>query len=225
MLPGLAIFLGLFIKGINLNLRNKKNIFLISILSLLLVWSVFVQFIGAFYYPNGNLDENSSRFWDWRDTQINRAFNAGMVSTGDCLENIRSFVALVHQEGMSAYRVIPANGWNGQELWEGVPSRWMRADATLAVYSPYNRTANLSLRAMSFYRPHTLEIYANNELAGRVEVPTSFINVTVPVRLADGTNTVRMHVLEGCERPSDIREMKNQDDRCLSIGVQNIAIA
>lgn len=228
MLPGLAIFLGLFIKSINLDFKNKKNIFLISILSLLLVWSIFVQFVGAFYYPNGNWDEGSNeteKLWDWRDTQIKSAFNAGMVSTGNCFENIRSYVALVHQESKSAYRIFPANGWHGQEQWEGVPSRWMEANATLIVYSPSNRTANLSLRTTSFHHQRTLEIYTNDEFAGRVEVPTSFINVNVPVRVANGTNTVRLHVLEGCERPSDIKEMKNPDSRCLSIGVQSIAIA
>jgi hypothetical protein len=89
MLPALAIFLGLFIKDINLDIKNSKNLFMISILFILLIWSVFAQFVGAFYYPNGNwdgepnVDYHPEKLWDWRDTQLMRAFNAGMVSPGD----------------------------------------------------------------------------------------------------------------------------------------------
>jgi hypothetical protein len=101
----------------------------------------------------------------------------------------------------------------------------MPSDSMLIIYSPYNRAANLSLRALSFYRPRSLQIYANDELAADVAIPTSFYNVTAPIHLANGTNTVRLHVPEGCERPCDINEMNNSDSRCLSIAVQNVTAA
>lgn len=110
-------------------------------------------------------------------------------------------------------------------LQSGVSTNWMQADAVLAVFSPDNRTANLGFRAQSFYRQRTLEIYKGDELEARVIVPrTGFVNVTVPIILERGANKVRMHVIEGCERPSDKEELKNPDSRCLSIAVQNITV-
>jgi hypothetical protein len=230
MLPASAIFLGLFIKDINLYI-TKKNIFVICTISLLLVWSVFVQFVGAFYYPNGdwdgnpNVDQHPEKLWDWKDTQIIRTFNAGMISPENRLKNIKSIINLVHLKDISKYEIIQTNGWHGLELWNDMPFRWMESNATFVVPSPDNRTASLSLRALSFFRPRSLEIYAGDEMAGRVAVPSSdFINVTVHVRLAKGPNTVRLHVPEGCERPRDITKMKSQDARCMSIGVQNVTV-
>ena len=122
--------------------------------------------------------------------------------------------------------VAPTSGFYGIESWSGVSTSWMQSDATLAVFSPDNCTAKLSLHALSFYRPRTIEIYVGDELAGHVPVPsTGFTNVTAHVRLADGTNTVHMHVPEGCERPCDIKVLKNSDSRCLSIAVQNVTVA
>jgi hypothetical protein len=122
--------------------------------------------------------------------------------------------------------VAPTSGFYGIESWSGVSTSWMQSDATLAVFSPDNCTAKLSLHALSFSRPRTIEIYVGDELAGHVPVPsTGFINVTAHVRLADGTNTVHMHVPEGCERPCDIKVLKNSDSRCLSIAVQNVTVA
>ena len=116
------------------------------------------------------------------------------------------------------------SGWHGIEDWSGIPTRWMQADGIINVLSPENRTANLSLRALSFYGPRTLEVYSGDKLATRVSVPTSFINVSAPIQLSEGANQVRLHVSEGCERPSDMPGLSNSDSRCLSMAVQNIVI-
>ena len=55
-------------------------------------------------------------------------------------------------------------------------------------------------------------------------VPTGFIDVTTPIELAKGSNTVKLHVPERCERPRDINELNNPDTRCLSIAVQNVTV-
>ena len=117
------------------------------------------------------------------------------------------------------------SGWHGIENWTGTQTRWMQADATILAISPDNRTATLGLQALSFYRNRTLEITGDGALAVRVAVPTVFMNVSVPIHLAKGTNTVRLHVPEGCERPSDIKELNNPDSRCLSIAMQNLTLA
>jgi len=189
-----------------------------------------VQFIGAFYYPNGdwdgnpNVDHHPEKLWDWSDTQIIRTFSAGMISPGNFLR-ISKIISLVRLKDISEYEILQANGWHGLESWNDIPCRWMLSDATFVVFSPDNRTANLSLRALSFFRPRTLAIYVGEELATQVAVPsTDSIDVTAPVMLAKGMNTMRLHVLEGCERPCDIKELNSLDCRCLSIAVQNITV-
>ena len=228
MLPALTILLGLSIKDINL---YNKNILVICTISLLLVWSIFVQFVGAFYYPNGNwdgapnVDQHPEKLWDWKDSQMIRTFDAGMISPVNCFNDIRSKFGLLSSKYMSEYGILQTKGWHGIESWNDVPTRWMQSNATLVVFSPDNRTANLSLRAISFYRPRTLEIYGDGSEA-RLAVPsTIFTNVTAHVRFAKGENIVRLHVPEGCERPSDIKELNNSDPRCLSIAAQNFSIS
>jgi phosphoglycerol transferase len=113
-----------------------------------------------------------------------------------------------------------ASGWHDQEN----PHRWMKEDGDIFVYSNLDCTANLSLQTFSFYRPRTLEVSMGDELEEQVVVPTNLFNLTVPVRLAKGANIVHLHVLEGCENPSDINELNSHDDRCLSVAVQNLIV-
>jgi len=120
--------------------------------------------------------------------------------------------------------MVLEKGWNDLENWTGTPTRWMQANATFGVFSPEDRTANLSLQTLSFYHNRTLEIYTSDMQMTRVSVPTSFINVEVPVRLARGMNTLRFHVPEGCERPCDKPELNNPDSRCLSVAMQNLTL-
>ncbi|MCK9571107.1 hypothetical protein M0R72_19315 [Candidatus Pacearchaeota archaeon] len=115
-------------------------------------------------------------------------------------------------------------GWHGIEDWAGTQTSWMQADATIFALSPDNHTANLSLQALSFYRNRTLEISSGGALAAQVAVPTSFINVSVPIDIEKGMNTVRLTVPEGCEKPSDKPELNSIDSRCLSVAVQNITL-
>ncbi len=115
-------------------------------------------------------------------------------------------------------------GWYGNENLTGTQTRWMQADATIIALSPVNRTANLSLQALSFNRNRTLEISASGVPVAWVAVPTGFINMSVPLQLAKGANIVRLHVPEGCERPCDIRGVNSSDDRCLSMAVRNLIV-
>ena len=82
----------------------------------------------------------------------------------------------------------------------------------------------MNLNALSFYHNRILEAYFGDELLMRVDVPTSFINIIIPLDLTKGVNTIRLHVPEGCERPCDIKELKNTDSRCLSIAMQNVTV-
>ncbi len=227
ILPVLFIFLGLYLKDANVNIKQKKNLKIISIFSILLIWSIFVQFVGVFYYPNGDWDGSPSidpypeKCWYWNDTQIMRAFNAGITSPGNYIKNLQTIAnppCDIITEGNLG------KGWYGIETWDGTSTRWMKNDSLITIYSPENRTATLSLNALSFYRNRTLEISCNGVHLVRVAVPTGFVNVSVPMHLAKGENTIRLHVLEGCERPCDIKELNNADSRCLSIAVQNVRV-
>ncbi len=48
--------------------------------------SLWIQFVGAFYYPNGqwdelpvNVDQNPHRLWEWIDNPIRRSWQAGLA--------------------------------------------------------------------------------------------------------------------------------------------------
>lgn len=117
-------------------------------------------------------------------------------------------------------------GWYWLENSTGIPTRWMGGDATLRLNSNENETANLSFRAVSFYRPRTLEVYVGNKLTARLPISSmEFINLTSQINLSKGSNIIGLHVPEGCERPSDRPELNNPDPRCLGLAVQNITLS
>jgi len=81
-LPILVLFIGIYLDKPN---KDTKLIFFIS---LLVIWSIFAQVIGAFYAPNGwfccvpsGLEEDPGRLWNWSDMEIFRTFNAGPYPT------------------------------------------------------------------------------------------------------------------------------------------------
>lgn len=139
-------------------------------------------------------------------------------------EFIKLYEYSINKKSEALYPLMIGYGWNAREDWGNIPTRWMQADATITVFSPENRTTNLSLQALSFYRNRTLEIYSGDKLSSRVTVPKHFIKVIAHALLAKGTNVLRFHVPEGCERPSDKPELNNPDSRCLAVAVQNLSL-
>ena len=120
--------------------------------------------------------------------------------------------------------IFGSSGFYANENWSSISTRWMKSDGTFAILSPYNGTSYMNLNALSFYHNRTLEAYCDDELLMGVDVPTSFINIIIPLDLTKGVNTIRLHVPEGCERPCDIKELSNPDSRCLSIAIQNVTV-
>ncbi len=126
---------------------------------------------------------------------------------------------------MKRIRPIGLGGWHGVEKWSGIETQWMQSNATLQVNSSEDRTITLSLQAQSFYHNRTLEVYRGDELLTKAAVPTNgLVEIEAPVHLVKGTNALRLRVPEGCERPSDIKELNSTDARCLSVAIQNIAL-
>lgn len=95
-LPILTIFLGLYLKDRpTITLSNKRELLRVIIISTLLLWSISVQIIGAFYYPNCNWDAEPNieeRLWYWNETQISRSFDAGAIPTHNPINNIRNIL-------------------------------------------------------------------------------------------------------------------------------------
>ena len=138
-----------------------------------------------------------------------------------------SFVKLYENKLNTFENPIIITGWHGLEDWDGIPTRWMENDATLMIYSDENRVVDLSIKALSFYRPRSVEIYINDLLQMEAEAPSDrFAIMEAPgISLKEGANIVRFHVPEGCERPADKKELNNPDSRCLSLAVQDIRIS
>ncbi|RQD84646.1 hypothetical protein D5R95_05670, partial [Methanosalsum natronophilum] len=124
----------------------------------------------------------------------------------------------------SISRFSLGDGWHGLEHWQGVPSRWISENATLIIVSNTDQQIVLSYNTQSFYRPRTMEIYANDHLIQQTAVPTSFVSISIPIQLQKGENIIWLHVPGGAERPCDIPELNNRDTRRLSVAVQNIKI-
>lgn len=79
LLPGLSLFLAVTWNWVTAQ-GWRKNLFVASV-----VFSVFVQIIGSFFYPCGwfetpeRANSRPERFWDWRDPEFMRCLRAGPV--------------------------------------------------------------------------------------------------------------------------------------------------
>jgi GT2 family glycosyltransferase len=120
--------------------------------------------------------------------------------------------------------IILLDGWFKPEVSEGHTRRWIGKAAACELYLKDRCRFELSLRASSFYRPRTLEIFAGDSLLSRSIIPTDLTTVKVSIELERGNHFIRFYVPEGCEKPSTKRKFRSDDSRCLSISLQNINI-
>jgi hypothetical protein len=81
LLPLLAFWLAPFFE-------RPRGTAVKALLSLAIAFAIFVQVIGAFFYPNGDwndkpvsVDIAPQRVWDWRDPQLLRTLRAGPAHT------------------------------------------------------------------------------------------------------------------------------------------------
>ena len=127
----------------------------------------------------------------------------------------------------NAYRerlILLEPGWHLAENWDGIPIHWMKRRARLLYYSETKCHANLNFQTFSFYRPRTLEIYANDMLVSRQMVPKEFIEVLVRIHINEGINIFELLVPDGCERPCKYPEFDRNDTRCLSLATKCIML-
>jgi hypothetical protein len=66
----------------------KRARALLAVAALSIVYSIAIQFIGAFCYPStwnfkpANIDLHHERLWDWRDSEITRCLTEGFLPRG-----------------------------------------------------------------------------------------------------------------------------------------------
>lgn len=124
-----------------------------------------------------------------------------------------------------SYDISLGQGWFNLESWGGNPGRWMSDNAEVLIYSNKNGTANLSITMASINSPKTLNIIGENaDLLQKINIPTNFTIISIPIQLQKGENIILLNVPEGYERPCDIPELQSKDTRQLSIAAQNLTL-
>jgi len=115
-----------------------------------------------------------------------------------------------------------AMGWYSEENWNGIPTRWMPQNASLLIYADEPRPVTLQFRALGYHSEKTLIIYHDNTEIGEETIPQHFTEIKVPLSLQEGMNIIRLEVLEGCNKPSEVGN--SSDDRCLAIAFQDVRL-
>lgn len=231
MLPILIIFLCLYLDNytnlVNRNMNHKKVLSL-GLILILLLFSIFVQIVGVFYYPNGswdadpNIDLHPERLWYWNDSQIIRTFQAG-PRVPSPLANINLIWTSKNIKDIINDGIQMGTAWHGFESWNDVPTRWMKNNGTIKIYSSTEKNATIDFNIQPFYKQRTLQVYVNDELAHQSTI-SSQQQLSFKIHLEEGDNIIKFYTPYGCQRPADIPELKNADARCLSFAFQNITL-
>lgn len=222
MLPIIVIYLAVFLNYVESNfLPNGKKIFA-TIFLILFITSVFVQVVGAFYSPNGNWDLNPNvdfypeRLWEYDNGQIITTYKAGTVEPY-FLQYIQIDQKDIVNNGVLIY------GWQGLELLDGVPTRWMTNNGTISIYFQRANDATITFSVMPFDNLKHLQIKVNGNLIKEVEID-KLTRISFNTSFKQGKNQIVFYSPEGCKRPIDIPESNSIDSRSLSFAFQNIII-
>lgn len=118
------------------------------------------------------------------------------------------------------------DGWYRREDVGGIAARWTGSapEATLRIYSP-NKASSLTLHALSFAPEQMLDMFCNDELAGRVSVPQTWTALTVPLpaSCASVGSTTLLKLRAGTLK-SPSAGGQSTDHRTLGIAVSSIQI-
>lgn len=114
--------------------------------------------------------------------------------------------------------------WHPIESVDGIPSRWMLNDGTLYVRVERDGSYQLAFVAHPFREPRHLQTFVDENLIAEYHVGGMQSYVTPAFMLKAGEwTTIRFHVPEGCEEPSEVMEGQ-EDDRCLSMLFQRVDV-
>lgn len=223
VLPILIIYLGISIKEFKNVIdfqRNKRILSLIFIIVILLlvILSIFSQYVGAFYYKSywdskpSSIDNNPQRVWDLYNNPIAVELRTGLAQTLP-IQNIFNNRNIVS-------KVFFKDNWYHLDILKSTtPIRWLSNNATTLIISRENINSNADFRMLSFYKPRTLQIYLDNKLIHQQIIETSVIMFNASIKLEKGEHILKFYTPEGCQRPIDIPELNNSDTRCLSFAI------
>ncbi|HZQ08972.1 MAG TPA: hypothetical protein VFD70_20510 [Anaerolineae bacterium] len=118
----------------------------------------------------------------------------------------------------------PRLGWEPPESTETAhPSRWMRNDAGILIYTRSPQTATIRMNAISLVQPRELQLFLNNNLIATQTIhPNQQTPVSLSLPLQSGLNRLRLHSVQPPEQPSALG--LNNDPRFLSISFSDLYI-
>ena len=245
-LPMIFILVGIYLDSLGESGSSDKkgNRTYLSIICLviasLILGSVFVQIVGAFYYPNGNwndspatftlgkstVDTDTTRLWDIMDNQIFRTFNAGpiLINPINVIQNLQRNNDVIDPGTDFAIRMGLnfQDGWGRLEYQDTQPIRTIANYSSISIqymrYSLEENNCTLLLIASGKDTPKTLEIFVNGESAGSYTVPARYTEISLPVSLKSslrlGNNLIELKVPESCTSPGT---SENANTGCLEI--------
>jgi hypothetical protein len=156
---------------------------------------------------------------------LNNYYNYIVIPPQPRVESHTLNIIALNRTNILNYKFRLKDNWYDRESWYTIPTRWISNNATFLYNSDENRSVNLKFRAESFYKQRTLIIAFGGTNQIQQTIPPRFDEVSVPLLLKPGENIIRLNVPEGCERPIDIPELRNEDTRCLSIAIQNVTLS
>jgi hypothetical protein len=115
--------------------------------------------------------------------------------------NVRRYRVIEADESMPFLTL--GNNWQGVEMWDGIPARWMSNNATLFAIAPQPTEAEISFSARSFRTERALEIFLNGELLDSYPIDEAGKSVSIPVNLIAGENVFTFSIPEGSMQPLD----------------------
>ena len=115
---------------------------------------------------------------------------------------------------------ITASGVYSTENWI-----WLQSNVSIPIYSEHSRTANLSLSALSFYKPRSIEIFIGDKYVAEVRAnPVVPVEANITVNLMQGTNLILITSPKDCDKPCDKPELGNPDCRCLGVAISKAGL-
>jgi len=239
-LPAICILIGIYLDSLwnpeksKIDGKSIKNILIVSVISLFVIWSVFVQIVGAFYYPNGNWEEfpkfTVDQVGNVTDTPILKTFNEGpiIVNPVNILMNLEQRNDIIDPTTDFAIRMGTNldKGWGSLEYNASQPVRAMGNYSSISVqYMRYSITENncsLSLVAAGGNEPRTMMIYVNHKFVNNFSITSDYREIKTPVMLKSslrlGNNLVEFRVPDNCMDPSSgTPSEKSLSNACIKI--------
>ncbi|MDD1687202.1 hypothetical protein [Methanoregula sp.] len=231
-LPMIFVLVGIYLdsvsgeKGDDRDKRPNTVKILCLLIGALILWSVFVQVVGAFYYPNGNWNDSptsfssgsfatadTSRLWNVTDNQIFRTFSAGpiIINPVSVIQNLQRKNDIVDPATDFSLRMglDLQDGWGNLEYRDGLPVRSIAQYSSVSIqymrYSLVENNCTLTLVASGRDAPKTLEIFVNKKYVGSYPVPVQNTEISLPISLKSslrlGNNLLEFRVPENCTGP------------------------